>query len=80
MSTKPEGIVTQFPSTKASRIFPLAFIIAENWPTKDKDFLHGLFIRIIFTNEHNFYEFWSLNTIARSKKLNIDYKQTTWSS
>ncbi len=30
--------------------------------------------------KHNFYEFWSLNTIARSKMLNVSYKQTTqWS-
>ncbi len=42
--------------------------------------LHILFIMIkikIFTNEHNFYAFWNLNTTARSKKLSVGYKQTT---
>ncbi len=38
---------------KASRILPLAFIIAEKWLTKYFFFLHGLLIRLIFTNEHN---------------------------
>jgi len=28
-----------------------------------------LSIKISFTDEHNFYEFWSLNAVARSKKL-----------
>ncbi len=43
--------------------------------------LHTLFIMIkiqIFRNEqHNFYAFWNLNTTARSKKLSVEYKQTT---
>ncbi len=30
--------------------------------------------KIIFTN--NFYEFWILNTIGRSKKLKVGYKWT----
>ncbi len=40
-------------------------------------FLSSLFTIIISTNKHNFYEFWRLNTIGRSKKLIIHCKWTT---
>lgn len=36
-------------------------------------FLHVLFIKIIFRNEHKFYEFWRLNTIARNH-----FKKLSW--
>ncbi len=29
---------------------------------------------IIFINENNFFEFWSLNTIGRSKEVHVGYK------
>ncbi len=48
---------------KASRIFPLDYlIIAKNMLRGQQSFmiLHFVFIKIIFTHEHNLHGFWSL--------------------
>ncbi len=64
-----------FPRQKPNRIFPLNFGLMQT--SRSFWLLHILLIMIVFTNKHNFYQFWSLNKITRSKTLNVGYKQTT---
>lgn len=43
---------------------------------KHKYIIHFKFSRVIFTDEHHFNDFWSVNEIARSRKLTLCYKHT----
>ena len=66
-----------FPQQKANGIFPLGFGLLQKIRSVANThlwYLHVLFSKIIFTNEHHFYDFWSVNAITRSKKLTLGYK------
>ena len=57
-----------FPRQKANGFFPLDFALLQKISSvanKSWWYLHVLFSKILFTNEHYFYDFWSVNAIAR---------------
>lgn len=55
---------------------PDGFSIAV-WMIIENKYVHVLFIKIIFTNKHTFYERQSLNIITWNKKLTLGYKRET---
>ncbi len=68
-------VVSSFPQQKPNSIFQLAFGLLQKislWPTKICD--SYVLFKMTFSQMNGGYEFWSLNKIARSKTLNVDYK------
>ncbi len=67
---------------KANRIFPLVCGLKLKISAVANIYLwffHIKLIKIIISNKHNFYEFWSLNKISRSTKLKVtEFTCSVW--
>ncbi len=74
----PEISITLVCSTKPQMDFSINFwCIGENKLCDQQKYDSCAFCMIIFTKDHNIYEYWSLNIISRNKKLKQGHKQTT---